>query len=150
MIIKFTQWLDKREFFRYRLWEFSYRNLLRFFPYHFLFKIILRHPVLALCGVMKYRKLVKEAKGVDLSGTNKLDDIFVQLKTGMIDARGFVIAPGFCMKPYNENKSKSPCPVGHFNHRCLVLERSSMLSKNQQYWQQPCNNCNLGTFAVLS
>ncbi len=149
-MIKLAQWLDRKEFLNYRLWEFSLRNLFRFFPYHFLFRIVLMHPLKALRGIFKYQKLVREAKGGDLTGTGKLDEIFDQLKTGLIDPSDFVLAPGFCMKPYDEDKTVSPCPAEHFNHRCLVLEKPSMLLNDQQQWQQPCNVCSLGTLAQLS
>jgi len=150
VLVKFFQWLDRKEFLSYRLWEFSLRNLFRFFPYHFLFRVLLIHPLKALRGVSKYQKLVNESKRSDLYGTRILEDIFNQLKTGMEDSCHFVLAPGFCMKPYEEEKGESTCPVGHFNHRCLVLEKPAMFLKDQNQWQQPCSNCNLGTLALLS
>lgn len=150
MLIKLAERLDQKKIFNYRLWEFSLRNLLRFFPYHFVFRILLLHPVRALRGVFKYQKLVKESKGNALLGTKKLENIFHSLKSSSLDFSRFILAPGFCMKPYDEEKGVSTCPVGHFNHRCLVLEKPSMLLEDQQQWQPPCNDCRLGTLAQFS
>ncbi len=150
MLLRFAQWLDKKEFLNYRLWEFSLRNLFRFFPYHFIFKVLFFHPYKALRGIIKYQKLVKNSNGEPLTGTTKLENIFLNLNTSRIDSSQLLISPGFCMKPYDEVKSSSTCPVGHFNHRCLVLEKSALSLKDQKHWQQPCNDCPLGTLAQLS
>jgi hypothetical protein len=150
MLTKFVQWLDRKEFLNYRLWEFSLSNSARLFPYYFLFRILFFHPVKATRGIFKYQKLVRKLNGDALLGTKKLDEISHSLKSGTIIFSRFFIAPGFCMKPYDEAKRISNCPIGHFNHRCLVLENLSMFLTEQQKWQQPCNECFLGTLAQLS
>ncbi|MBN2009053.1 hypothetical protein JW960_06890 [candidate division KSB1 bacterium] len=56
-----------------------------------------------------------------------------------------VIAPGFCMKPYDIDAKRCLCPAGHFNHRCLMAERSDFIQKAQLEWPLPCSSCDIGT-----
>jgi hypothetical protein len=150
MLVRFVQRLDQKDFLNYRLWEFSLQNLVRFFPYYFLIRILFFFPVKATRGIFKYQKLIRKSNGDALLGTKKLPEIFQSLKSGKIMFSRFIIAPGFCMKPYDETQRISNCPIGHFNHRCLVLEKQAMFLTEQQKWQQPCNKCFLGTLAQLS
>ncbi len=147
MLITVARWLDKHEFLHYRLWEFSLRNCTRPFPYYYLFRVLLFHPVKAFRGFTRYQQLVRESNKQPLMGTQPLADLFQQ---GKINPRHFVLAPGFCLKPFDEKRKKAICPVGFFNHRCLVLEKSEMAAIDQQIWQKPCDGCSLGSLAQIA
>ena len=148
-LIKFAQWLDDKEFLRYRLWEFNMRNTVRQFSWYFLFRVLLLHPIKAFRGFITYRHLVRAADGKRLHGSADLAEIHLFLLQGKHNPRRFIIAPGFCMKPYNDILKKSTCPVGHFNHDCHILENPAILSKDQHNWPKPCNKCNIGTLIKL-
>ena len=53
----------------------------------------------------------------------------------MVDGRQrLIIAPGFCMKPYDEARQESLCPAGHFNHDCRVFDEPAMLPADRARW----------------
>ena len=149
-MIKLVKWLDRKAFLHFRLWEFSLRNSIRPFPWYFFFRVLLLHPVLSIRGVAIYRQLVRNSEGTPLCGHIPLNDI-PQLFS-MEKSKGYrlVIAPGFCMKPYDQAIEVSTCPSGHGNHRCVVLDRSTLLSTEQRRWPSPCNTCNIGKLATTA
>jgi len=149
LIVKFAQWLDRTEFLNIRLWEFSLRNTTRFFLWYFLLRVLLLHPLKALRGFQNYRKLVKNSDSQQLNGSSDLSEIRKYLLSKSSNPRRFLIAPGFCMKPYDEVAAKPICPVGHFNHNCIVFDRPEMLKRKQINWPNPCNECSIGTLAQV-
>lgn len=142
---KSAQWLDRIEFLHIRLWEFSLRNTKRFFSWYFLLRILLLHPLKAIRGLQQYRNLVINANKSQLNGSSNFPQIQKLLLTKSNHAPRFLIAFGFCMKPYDEDKGKTSCPVGHFNHNCIVLENSSLRNTNNENWPSPCKECTIGT-----
>ena len=140
-------WLDRRLFLGYRLWEFSLRNTPRWFFWHYLFRVLLQHPVAAIRGLLEYRRYVRQSRGRPLHGTMTLEMLAQSPKH---TDNPFVIAPGFCMKPYGESGSQLACPAGRFNHDCRMFERSAELSVPQKEWPQPCSDCRIGTLAQLA
>lgn len=147
--IKLANWLDRHEFLGTRLWEFSLRNVVRPFPWYFWLRVLLPHPLTALRGFFAYHRLVRDAEGRALYGSADFAEIRRLFFQGKYNPRRFMIAAGFCMKPYDIVGHKSNCPVGRFNHNCFVLENSAMLSQDRQYWPKPCQGCNIGILAQL-
>lgn len=54
------------------------------------------------------------------------------------------------LTPNDESQGKCICPVGHFNHDCLLFDRTELSLIEQQNWFKPCNRCNIGTLARLA
>jgi len=149
IILKVANWLDRKEFLRFRLWEFSFGNASRFFLWYFYFRVLIPHPIKALKGFFEYRQLVRDANGESLTGSADLAEIHQYILNDKRNPQKFIIAPGFCLKPYDVTGQKSKCPVGRFNHDCLVLEKSELLFKDRQYWLGPCRECDIGKLAQL-
>lgn len=138
-----AQAFDRKAFLSYRLWEFSLKNLWRLFPFYFLFRLVIAHPIRSLSGLASYFRLVKQSKNRPLMGTVPLSEIFSY--SVFSNSRQLMIAPGFCMKPYNNEKNRSLCPAGQFNHNCSVFEKPDLIGTSQEEWPFPCNGCNIGT-----
>lgn len=148
-LIKFANWLDRHAFLGYQLWEFSLRNTTRSYPWFFLCKVLLPNSIKAFKGVLYYRKLVQLSGDKPLVGTVDFVEIQNILEEQDGNKSRFLIAPGFCMKPFDEIKQKSICPAGQFTHRCLVLENREMLAVDQNGWIKPCNECDIGSLAQI-
>ena len=123
--VKIAKNLDRKEYFGFRLWEFCLRNTVRLFPWYFLFAVLIRHPLTALHGFKHYRKLVRESSGQELHGTINLSTLLRILRKKKNNER-FILAPGFCMKPFDEEKRESVCPAGFFNHRCVIMDKPKL------------------------
>jgi len=147
-LVKLAKSLDRKEYFGFRLWEFCLRNTVRLFPWYFLFAVLVRHPMTALHGFRHYRKLVRQSPGETLYGTIKLATLFRLLRRNKNNRR-FILAPGFCMKPFDKEKRESICPAGFFNHRCIIMEKPELLRQEQKNWPEPCDRCNIGKLARL-
>ena len=145
ILINFAQWLDRKEFLRLRLWEFNLNNLNRYFPWYFLFRILLWHPKSAISGLLTYQKLIKNFPGGYLNGTSDLKNVLSRFSHNQ---EKLLIAPGFCMKPYDARRSKSLCPAGHFNHDCKMFN-SKWLQKQRADWPKPCDSCNIGKLVKI-
>jgi hypothetical protein len=133
---------DAKSFLSFRLWQFSLQNSFRDYPYYFLFAALLRYPLRSWHGFMHYRQLVRSSHGEPLNGTTSLCD----LARTVADHR-LLIAPGFCMKPYDYEKGRSTCPVGHFNHECRLLNDLTVLHHKEK-WPKPCFTCGIAPLAV--
>jgi len=149
-MIKLVRWLDQKALCHYRLWEFSLRNFVRWFPWFFMLRVGLRHPILWMRGFAGYRRMVRETRDRPLSGHFPLHDI--QRLFGLRKREGlrFIVAPGFCMKPYDKVHGASTCPSGHGNHDCFVLDHPALLQKEQSRWPAPCDRCNIGKLALAA
>ena len=126
LLIKVAKNLDQKEYFSFRLWEFCLRNTARLFPWYFLFAVLIRHPMTAMHGFKHYRKLVRQSPGQALNGTMNLSTLFRNLRQNKNNRR-FILALGFCMKPFDAEKCESVCPAGFFNHRCDIMDQPVLL-----------------------
>ena len=147
-VINLARRLDCRAFLGFRLWQFSLLNLRRAFSWFFLLRIMLLHPAMAVRGIRRYRRLVRESLGARLAGTMEWPAV---LQKGSAWRERVLIAPGFCLKPYDQSKGGSLCPVGHFNHDCMLLNdaRAPFLSNIRQ-WPTPCRTCGIPPLATLA
>ena len=134
-------YLDKKAFLSYRLWLFSAQNILRFFPYSYFFHAFLRYPHRFIRGVKTYRRLVQQSKGAPLAGTADFEHLL-----SLNEKKRFLIAPGFCLKPYDSEKGRSTCPSGHFNHDCSLLNNAEILHHKEK-WPKPCKQCGIAPLA---
>jgi len=113
----FLSRLDDSAFLGLKVWEFSFRSLRRRYGLTFLGSVILRHPLKAIAGMSKYRRLVR--KNVERSDLTTLfegaeEDFARRLATA---GTGLLVAVGFCQKPMDP-----PCPAGRPNHDCLFFD----------------------------
>ncbi|MBN2411114.1 hypothetical protein JXQ31_05425 [candidate division KSB1 bacterium] len=148
-VVKIAKHLDRKEYFSFRLWEFCLRNTVRLFPWYFLFAVLIRHPLTALHGFWYYRNLVRNSPRQALHGTINLSSLIRTLRQNKKNGR-LILAPGFCMKPFDAVKRESICPAGFFNHRCAILDQPELLRQEQETWAEPCDRCNIGRLARLS
>ena len=147
MLKKYAARLDVRAFLGFRVWQFSLLNFRRAFPWYFLFRIILLHPIRSWKGLQRYRQLVKRANGGHIAGTTTLQSALLKKQE---NAASFLIAPGFCMKPYDYSKSRSICPAGHFNHACLLLDKGGITLFEPEKWPSPCSSCGIAPLVQLA
>ena len=143
MLSKLFQLLDRYSFLRYRLWEFSWRNVFRLYPWYYLGRVFFRFPRISWKGLCKYHRRIRRTSDSPLMGSV---DHATLLESTPRDER-FLIAPGFCMKPYDPAGNRSLCPAGHFNHRCLMIENPGILHTSPTQWPPPCSACDIGTLS---
>jgi len=132
------------------LWEFNLHNLTRLFPWYYLFTALCKHPRKTVRGFVCYQKLVHQAGQNRLYGTITYPTLLQHLTTTQHNPERFLIAPGFCLKPYNEEKKHCLCPAGRFNHRCIIAEQPDILVKEQVNWPKPCNYCSIGVLVRIA
>ncbi|HPG38167.1 MAG TPA: hypothetical protein PLP19_05805 [bacterium] len=149
-LVKFAAWLDRKTFFSCRLWEFNLHNLTRLFPWYYLFTALCKHPRKTVRGFVRYQKLVRASNKNPLYGTIAYSALLEYLATTHRNPERFLIAPGFCMKPYDEEKNQCLCPAGHFNHRCIIAEQPGILVKKRVNWPIPCNYCSIGALVRIA
>ncbi|MFB3787683.1 MAG: hypothetical protein ACE15F_15080 [bacterium] len=111
--MKLLEWLDANRFLGVRIWDFSFRSLLRVYGRDFMKSVILRHPVQTFHGIRRYRRL----ENPDASGEYQSDFDKVGVN-GKKDGQR-VIGVGFCLKPLHPG-----CVSGRGNHNCFYLEQN--------------------------
>jgi hypothetical protein len=134
--------LDEKAFLGFRIWDFSFRSLPHRYGSAFFKKVVFRHPLRTLSGLLAYRRLIH--------GDRRRDDI-TRLFSGAEEefqrrvARGessFLVAVGFCQKPMGEAGHSHECPVGRFNHRCLYLAQLD-LPLTEESLPPACRDCEI-------
>ncbi len=135
--------LDARALLGFRLWRFSLLNMRRGFSRYFLFRVMMRHPLAALRGVIEYRRRAAATRGGSLPTASPARVRALLRKCG----KGrFIIAPGYCLKPYDYEKGRCTCPAGHFNHDCVLLKKTLLLFQPEK-WPPPCHDCGIAPLA---
>jgi hypothetical protein len=137
--------LDARAFLDFRIWNFSLLNTGRFFPWYYFFRIFLLHPITAFSGLLRYRRLIRRA-GTQSEGTCTLEEAVRSLR----DGGSFLLAPGFCMKPFDFEIKRSTCPAGHFNHSCILMDNAPDMLFSPDTWPQPCLSCGIAPIARMA
>jgi hypothetical protein len=135
--------LDEKAFLGFRVWDFSFKSLPHRYSRAFLEKVILRHPLHTLSGLLAYRRLVhRDRRRGDIthlfSGTE--EDFQRRVAEG---ERGFLVAVGFCQKPMREADHDDECPVGRFNHRCLYLAQLDLSQPEGRSIPSVCHRCEI-------
>lgn len=134
--------LDDSAFLGFKIWEFSLRSLGRRYGLTFLSRVILRHPLKAMAGMSKYRRLVQadaEPSDVTVLFEGAEEELARRLYTAGTD---LLVAVGFCQKPM-----APVCPAGRPNHDCLFLEELD-LSEGTEPLYEACHQCDVRTIGV--
>ena len=146
-MIKRAARLDAQTFLGFRTWQFSLLNAGRWFPWYFLLRIMVMHPTAAWRGLLRYRRLVRRSPGKEPVGTVPLAALIDKVRQR---EEPLLIAPGFCLKPYDYEKNRSICPAGHFNHRCILLENAANTVFQPSVWPAPCRKCGIATLVKIA
>ncbi len=115
--------LDRRGFLGYRAWDFTRRSLGHRYGWHFLIRVVLRHPLRTLTGYLAFRRLanpMRAESGAMCLFAGPSSDF---LRQAASDKPGrFLLALGFCQKKMATTLNPVECPAGRFNHDCLFVE----------------------------
>ena len=139
--------LDDSSFLGFRVWEFSFRSLRSRYGFTFLSRIMLRHPLKTVAGVLKYRRLLRgreEQDDITLLFDGSEEDFVCRMVSGEKD---LLMAVGFCHKPLAPK-----CPVGRPNHDCLYLDELDLNHAKEEI-HPTCRRCEIktiGTRALLA
>lgn len=125
MDMKLLAWFDTIGLLQLRVWDFSFRSLLREYGRNFIWRVALRHPLRTWQGMNRYRTSQPcEAQPVAQSAWRNGQDA--------------VVGVGFCLKPLHP-----PCPSGRANHDCAFFEKH--LYQTDQTVPPSCQNCTIRT-----
>ncbi len=115
--------LDRSGFLGYRAWDFTRHSLGHRYGWHFLARVVLRHPLRALRGYAAFRRLTNplrvEGGALCLFSGSSAD--FLRKATAG-EPGGFLLALGYCQKKMATPENPAECPAGRFNHDCAFLE----------------------------
>ena len=122
---RFFAYLDSVLFLDINIWDFTYRSFFKEYARSFLFKAMLSHPIKTSKGLTKYRHFIKAQENIRPKYRQFLSipDERAFLENIKMQKIGPLVGLGFCLKPYNPEKSSSSCPSGRANHDCLYLEK---------------------------
>jgi hypothetical protein len=120
--LTFLQAADRAALLGCKVWEFSWRSLLREYGRAFIGKIALRYPLRTVKGLLAYRRFVREiAPGreiVPVPAAARADFSDAAAR----DGEKLLVALGFCQKPL-AGDGGADCPAGRANHRCNYMAR---------------------------
>jgi hypothetical protein len=143
--------LDEKAFLGLRAWDFSFRSLPRRYATAFLQKVVFRHPLRALGGLLSYRRVVKgDSKERDT--THFFPKVKKDFQRRAAEAeRTFLVAVSFCQKAIKQSGSHNGCPAGRFNHHCLyAAELDISKPKNIPFVCHGCDIRPIATKALLA
>ena len=124
---RFFHWLDARAALGIDVWEFSARSLARAYGRVFLRTVMFRYPRRTWAGLREYARHVRPGRRADLAWVGAPPDPKAWAEE--LAGQEWVVGMGFCQKDL-------ACPVGRFNHRCLLLERFL-----EPDWPAVCEKC---------
>jgi hypothetical protein len=136
--------LDASSFLGIRVWDFSFRSLTRRYGLTFLVRIVGRHPLRALEGLLRYRRpphLRADQYGIAMVGEGPREE----LESHLAEAKAhLLVAVGFCQKPL-----VPLCPAGRPNHDCVYLDALD-LENMVQPDHAACQECDIRTLGTLA
>jgi hypothetical protein len=136
--------LDASSFLGIRVWDFSFRSLTRWYGLTFLSRIVVRYPLRALQGLLRYRRLpspLAEQCGMAMVGGGSQEELESHLAE---DKARLLVAVGFCQKPL-----VPACPAGRPNHDCAYLDEMD-LETPVQVEDAACRECDIRTIGTLA
>jgi len=135
--------LDEKAFLDFKIWDFSFRSLPHRYSSAFLKKVVFRHPLRTLSGLLAYRRLVHDdRRGGDITYLfSGAEEDFQRRVAG--GEGGFLVAVGFCQKLMREAGHGDECPVGRFNHRCLYLAQLDLSQPEGGSIPSVCRDCEI-------
>jgi hypothetical protein len=136
--------LDACSFLGLQVWEFGLRSLGREYGLTFLRRVVLRHPLRTLSGLLRYRRLPHQES--QQHGVSSLfegsEEEFLSRVAG--SKRELLVAVGYCQKPLVPG-----CPAGRANHDCVYLDRLD-LDHGGQAVHSACEDCDIRTLGTLA
>ena len=136
--------LDAASFLGFNMWEFSYRSLGMEYGRTFLNRILLRHPLSAIAGITRYRRLQHEnrAQGsASLLSEGPAEEFMAHLTGAKTE---LLVAVGFCQKP-----QVPECPARRPNHDCTYLDTLDLESGSETV-HPACEGCDIRTIGTLA
>lgn len=134
--------LDDSAFLGFRVWDFSFRSLRSRYGLTFLGRIMLRHPLKAVAGILQYRRLLRRrTKQTDITLLHEgaEEDLIARL---VMAKTGLLVAVGFCQKPLAPG-----CPAGRPNHDCIFLDELD-LEDEAEPAHQVCVQCDIRAIGI--
>ena len=127
------------------LLEFSFNSLPQAYGRAFVRRIVLRHPLRMLRGLLAYRQALgadrPEERLLFRDGQNGVDGFVKRIAA---DGGRLLVATGLCQKPLRMAGSAHDCPAGRFNHHCLYLSRLELNSRSKVQFPPACADCAIG------
>ena len=113
------------------------RSLRRRYGLTFLSRVVLRHPLSTVAGMLRHRRVLREhceRDGITLLCEGPEEEFAVRLAEAKSD---LLVAMGFCQKPLVPE-----CPAGRPNHDCVILDRLD-LDREGQAVHPACDVCHI-------
>ena len=134
--------LDDSAFLGFRVWDFSFRSLRSRYGLTFLGRIMLRHPLKAVAGILRYGRLLRgrtKQSDITLLHEGAEEDLISRVVTAKT---GLLVAVGFCQKPLAPR-----CPAGRPNHDCIFLDELD-LEDEAEPAHQVCVQCDIRAIGI--
>jgi hypothetical protein len=136
--------LDARSFLGLQVWEFGLRSLGREYGLTFLRRVVLRHPLRTLDGLLRYRRLPpqeSQQQGISALFEGPEEEFPSRVARSR---RPLLVAVGYCQKPI-----LPACPAGRANHDCVYLDALD-LGRGGQAVHAACEECDIRTLGTLA
>jgi len=124
--------------------EFCLHSLLRPYGLTFLGRVILRHPLKTIRGILDHRRLSREA--IQEEGITRL---FVDSEEHLVarfaqERASLLVAVGFCQKPLVPH-----CPAGRANHDCRYFDKLDLRDEPREL-EPACAICEVRKVGLLA
>jgi hypothetical protein len=118
------------------------RSLGQAYGHTFLRRIVLRHPLRALRGLLSYRQTLS-VQGVQERAILRGDEDAFMTQAAS-DGQRLLVATGFCQKPAYGAGDANGCPAGRFNHQCRYILRLELGLDRAEPRLPACADCAIG------
>jgi len=161
-----TRTLDPKTTSLLPLLEFSLNSLSQGYGRAFVRRIVLRHPLRTLRGLLTYRQILGAHRPEERLLFRDDEDEFVRRAAG--DGERLLIGTGFCQKPLRLAPAQAmagpcvplagpsavggtyDCPAGRFNHDCLYLSRLKLDSTSEVQFAPACADCSIRLLGLVA
>ncbi len=121
------------------LLDFSIHSLSEAYGRVFVRRVILRHPLRALRGMVAYAQLLDVCRPQERVLLRCDESEFV--RRAALDPKRLLVATGFCQKPTETADSIQHCPAGRFSHSCVYLASLMLGSASRPRIRPGCADC---------
>jgi hypothetical protein len=136
-----TRQCDTRTASLLNLLGFSFNSLSQAYGRAFVQRIVLRHPLHTLRGLLTYRHILGKERPAERLLFRGDEDDFIRRAAGDVDR--LLVGTGFCQKPLRTAGGPYDCPAGRFNHDCSYLSRLELHSQSQKRFHEACTDCSI-------
>lgn len=154
-----TRTLDPKTTGLLALLEFSLNSLSQAYGRAFVRRIVLRHPLRTLRGLLAYGQILGAHRPEERLLFRDDEDEFVRRAAG--DGERLLIGTGFCQKPLRPAPAQAmaglsavgdayDCPAGRFNHDCLYLSRLKLDSTSKVQFAPACADCSIRLLGLVA